>query len=527
MGDPEIRNDEKVLLRTPGVYVKSIPFEGILTNKRVILVDRAKNLLPPKEIPFATIKNVESGENAIRDQILTLSVMAKTGDTRQMILTFSRQEGGKRIKERDEWARIIRENTGSSFDNVIRRVMPGNEPQAPAAPPAPSRIRVVTPIQPATEPAPSAPVRSEPAGIHPIKKIIEAGTIAPPPASPSLPRYEATAPSQYAFCSRCGNKVPRDSAFCNRCGSGIVAPSEAVTPAQQPAAAVVAPSQRPLDRDITTIEPLIERSTVRIPADPLRKPIPDVPIQQSLAWDDDESSSPEPVAAPARIPEEPKDAPPLFSPAAPAPAASGPAAAPPVPKKPSRSFAFTPNRNMLLGIGAVVLILVIVAVGALFVLPMLSSGGFSLPSGPGDASPTPASSSTTLTMGTIQIRETPAPVIPVTGVQVHVQYLGGFKGSYGMPDALTSVPGNSGDRVWEVENANGTVIAEFEKLDGSNHELLVEIFKDGSVLTRDTTTIGHGSVKLSADVSSGVAATPVSSNGAATEATTAPLPTIA
>ncbi len=518
MGDPEIRNDEKVLLRTSGVYVKSIPFEGILTNKRVILVDRAKNLLPPKEIPFATIKNVESGENAIRDQIVTLSVMAKTGDTRQMILTFSRQEGGKRIKERDEWARIIRENTGSSFDNVIRRVIPGTEPQAPAAPPAPSRIRVVTPIQPANEPAPYAPVRSESTNLHPIKKIIEAGTIAPPPAAPVPARSEAPASGQYVFCTRCGNKVPSDSAFCNRCGSAIVAPASPGTPAQ-PAATLAAPSQRPIDRDITTVEPLIERSTARIPQDPLRNPIPDVPVQQSLAWDDDESSSPLTHEAPM------PDAPPLFPKGASAPAVSGPAAAPPVPKKPARSFGFVPSRNMLLGIGAVVLILVIVAVGALVILPMLSSGGFSLPVGPGDASPTPTSSSTTLTMGTIQVRETPAVVIPVTGVQVHVQYLGGFKGSYGMPDALTAVPGNSGDRVWEVENANGTVIAEFEKLDGSNHELVVEIFKDGSVLTRDTTTIGHGSVKLSADVSSGVAATPVSSTGGATEATTVPVPT--
>lgn len=512
MGDPEIRNDEKVLLRTPGVYVKSIPFEGILTNKRVILVDRAKNLLPPKEIPFATIKSVESGENAIRDQIVTLSVMAKTGDTRQMILTFSRQEGGKRIKERDEWARIIRENIGSSFDNVIRRVIPGTEPQAPAAPPAPSRIRVITPIQPVAEPAPDAPVRSESTNLHPIKKIIEAGTIAPPPAAPVPSRSEAPATGQYVFCTRCGNKVPSDSAFCNRCGSAIVAPASLGTPAQ-PAAAPAALSQRPIDRDITSVEPLIERSTARIPGDPLRKTIPDVPVQQSLAWDDDESSSPLPDKAPT------PDAPPL------PPTVPGPAAAPPVPKKPARSFGFAPSRNMLLGIGAVVLILVIVVVGALVVLPMLSSGGFSLPVGPGDASPTPTSSSTTLTMGTIQVRETPAVVIPVTGVQVHVQYLGGFKGIYGMPDALTSVPGNSGDRVWEVENANGTVIAEFEKLDGSNHELVVEIFKDGSILTRDTTTIGHGSVKLSADVSSGVAATPVSSTGGATEATTVPVPT--
>ena len=82
-----------------------------------------------------------------------------------------------------------------------------------------------------------------------------------------------------------------------------------------------------------------------------------------------------------------------------------------------------------------------------------------------------------------------------------------------MPDALTTVPGNSGDRVWEVENANGTVQAEFVKQDGSARELLVEIYKDGKSLTSGTTTIGHGSVALSVNLTTGIAAAPVTSGG--------------
>jgi len=62
MGDPELRSDEKILLRTPGVFVKSIAFEGYLTNKRIILIDRVKNLLPQKEIQPFTIKDIEPGE---------------------------------------------------------------------------------------------------------------------------------------------------------------------------------------------------------------------------------------------------------------------------------------------------------------------------------------------------------------------------------------------------------------------------------------------------------------------------------
>jgi hypothetical protein len=534
MGDPEIRNDEKVFLRTNGVYVKSIPFEGILTNKRVILVDRAKNLLPPKEIPFATIKDIESGENAIRDQTITLTVMAKTGDTRQMILTFSRREGGNRIKERDEWARAIRQNIGSGFDTVIRRVIPGTEPAAPAAPP---RINVVnTPMYPAAEPAPPAPVRSETSDIRPIKRIIESGTIASVPPAPSVREFDVPAPGQHIFCSRCGNKVPADSMFCNRCGSPVVAPS---APATVPPAVS---SLRPIDQDIQTIEPLIERSTTRIPTDPMRKPVPNVPVQQSLAWDDDDTPSPVPAESPAPAasapvtpvekPEKGGFIPRLFSSKAraPAPSVPVPAAVPPVPEKPRRSSGFKPSRNLFLGIGAIALLIVIVAVGALFVYPMLTSGESpSIPDTP--VTPTPASSSSSSSTlnpsGTIVPSKIQAAVIPPTGVYVHVNYLGGFKGSYGMVDALTTVPGNSGDRVWEVENATGTVVAEFEKQDGSSHELLVEIYNNGVPLTKDSTIVGHGSVKLSADVTTGVAATPVSSKGAATEATTVPVTTTA
>ncbi len=127
MDDPELHGDEQILMRTQGVHVKSISFEAILTNKRIILVDRLKNILPPKEIPLATIQSVESGENAIRDLVITLGVITKTGGTRQMVLTFSREGGGNRIKERDEWVRQIKAHHSLSFEQVIRKVIPGME----------------------------------------------------------------------------------------------------------------------------------------------------------------------------------------------------------------------------------------------------------------------------------------------------------------------------------------------------------------------------------------------------------------
>ena len=527
MGEPELRSDEKVLVRTPGVYVKSIPFEGILTNKRIILIDRAKNLLPPKEIPLVTIKEVETGENAIRDQIITLSVMAKTGEIRQMILTFSRQAGGNRIKERDAWTRIIKENASSSFDQVIRNVIPSPEPAPRRDPAGAPRYEVVH--SPAHQPVmPYGQDRQ--AGMAtdstiPVRRVVTQSPVPTYLPTPVIRPADASPVDSGVFCSKCGNRVPAESVFCNRCGTPITRVPQVSAQVQASAPLPVArtPSIRPIDEEIQSIEPLIERSTERVPPDPLRAAHFESPQKQSSSWYDEE----EPISS--SVPEEPSPVekpagngfiPRLFSEksreaAVPAPSYEGTGDAPP-PPVPPRGRSFMPGKKTILTAAGALLVILLVAAGAVFVLPMLTSGGLSFPSGSEDTTPTPSSTSPgVLQQGTIVIKETPAPDIPATGIFVHVNYLGGFKGNYGIPDMITNVPGNSGDRVWEVENAtNSTVKATFTKLDGSPHELLVEIYKDGKALSSGTTTVGHGSVTLSVDMVTGIAAEPVTSGSA-------------
>ena len=274
MGDPELRSDESVLLRTQGIFVKSIPFEGILTNKRIILVDRATNLLPQKEIPLVTLKDFQAGENAIRDQIITLSVLAKTGETRQMILTFSRQTGGNRIKERDDWMRVLKENTSSSFEQVIRKVMPGvgQSPKKTTRTPPP-RIEIISsPVSHNVPAAEKTVVKKEEEDIAPVKKIIKTSP-APSSSSSAEKESDASLPGFGTYCSRCGNRVPDVSKFCNRCGSQIVVPGnlvESTTPeVAEPQPAVAEPEERtipPIDRDIPTKEPITIPSFASVPS---------------------------------------------------------------------------------------------------------------------------------------------------------------------------------------------------------------------------------------------------------------------
>ena len=71
MGDPDLYSDESIRLTAENIIVKSAPFEAILTNKRIILVDSRKKHIPQQTILLATLRHVEMGENAIRDPVIT------------------------------------------------------------------------------------------------------------------------------------------------------------------------------------------------------------------------------------------------------------------------------------------------------------------------------------------------------------------------------------------------------------------------------------------------------------------------
>jgi hypothetical protein len=383
MSDPELRSDETVLLRTQGVYVKSIPFEGVLTNKRIILIDRAKNLLPHKEIPLVTIKDIEPGENAIRDQIITLSVVARSGETRQMILTFSRQTGGNRIRERDEWVKILKENTSSSFDQVIRKVIPGvgQAPKKPDKTPPP-RIEVISsPVSQNVPAVTKTTLKKEKESIPPIKKIIESR---PDPVSPmtSVDEFDASEPSFGTYCSRCGNRVPEGSGFCNRCGSQIVVPG-IKTVSAPPAATIPQPAEletvgkkiKPVDEDIR-IPPRIEHQAVTVLPEPPRE-VPPEPMNEPESPREIPATLREtaPYGSDINIPEteeKPEPATTLRTPSQNSKSIP-PAGEPPAPRKPWNGLRFNLNKNAVLGIIGVIIIVAVV-VGAFFLYPIISNG---------------------------------------------------------------------------------------------------------------------------------------------------------
>jgi len=532
MGDPELHGDESIILRTPDVFVKSIPFEAILTNKRIILVDRKKELLPPKDILLATMRDVDAGENAIRDQILTLSIIMNSGETRQVVLTFSREAGGNRKRERDEWTKALKQHTTSSFQQAIRNVIPalGKEQK---------KILQETPatkIEITSRPA----AKKEIDVVQPMKKIVETVPLPPVPIeTSSLPTG--------SFCSRCGTRVPPESVFCNKCGSKVVAPGALETvepsvpqPAPQPVPQISVPSpaqveipladqtvpphlptvssaqlerkERPIEEMIRSIEPLIEDSV------PRTEPSPLVPSHTP--------SVPEPAAAPEASPEVTPSGDVVPQPAATAaepaqrnrsifpqlflrkdlPQQPAPATIPPISPPPTTGPAPGPHRKLFAAIAIIIVIIALVG-GAFIVLKAQQdkTGGDAAPvtttaTLSATPTPTPTTAVPTTVVTTVPVPTTPPqPLIPQTGVWVKVSYPGAWTGSYGTPGNQAQVA-NTGDQLYQIPIGDGTVKVMFQKSDGSGNTLEVGVYRNGVLIKSAKTSVPKGSIDMIAEL---------------------------
>ncbi len=532
MGEPELHSDEKILLTTQDVFVKSIPFEAILTNKRIILIDRKKNLIPPKDIMLATIRDFEPGENAIRDQFISLSLITSTGESRQLMLTFTRTAGGSRKRERDEWVKALKDLTSSSIQKAIRKVIPSfdEEHKKPSPEQATPRIEI------STRPAGKKDIETA----QPIKKILENGTMPPKPVETiSLPTG--------SFCSRCGNRVPPESTFCNRCGSKVLPPGQEV-PAAEPAVPQVSidspmpaakyPAverrERPIDKEIQSIEPLIEGSVPRtIESPPVQSVKSPEPLTESPAAADASSaiaqaaqsiitgtaSTPPADAATAPgigMPAKTVDQavsqtksiiPEIFlrkdHPHQPVPGGT------PVPSQPpARGSA--PKRRAVIMIALAVIVVIALAGSAFIYWNFIKDSGIEPGTGSNTTptltmsqTPTPVPTTLPKTVVTVAtIPPTPAPtqvLIPKQGVWVRVIYSGQFKGTVGTA-ADQSPVADTGDKFYSISTSEGIVQASIQKSDGSGDELVVELYKNGSLVKRGTTTVPRGIVEMQVDL---------------------------
>jgi hypothetical protein len=151
-------------------------------------------------------------------------------------------------------------------------------------------------------------------------------------------------------------------------------------------------------------------------------------------------------------------------------------------------------------IAAAVGVIAVIAIALIFFM----GDGSAAPSSPEQAVQNQGTSSSQQTsvvgVAPTAIRTQVPVTVPTQGVFVHVNYVGGFSGEYGMEGNMTTTR-NSGERFFEVENATGAVTATFYKEDSSSrHEIVVDIYKNGQSLQSASNSSAFGEASVTATV---------------------------
>jgi hypothetical protein len=566
MDGPYLERGESILLTTDRVSVNSIQYDLLLTTQNLILIDNTYTQAQPQKIPLLAILSVKGGKTATGDLVITLyfSDLSQAGSG-QMNLIFSRYPGEQRERERDEWLKTLMEyivsarqetlgtrtNTAepdTGIRPVTRRVI-APEMQPPHTTiietyPEPVELSIVhdesgpqlVPIEPAEPTSIPEPVQPDEraAESEPEETAPEEGSTISPIIVTSLPQEESAEPVSFPEPAHPEEK-PAESGL-----EELVSFPETMQPRETLAESKLeevfpgfVPSDIPENIEIPSlmtetpepvIMPVVTKPEER-PAEPKREEVSSVSssVPERIVTPVFQEGHPEPViimetaqqgepaeagTPPAVIAElstqgkeeiqvsetAPKErGATLETPAEPvADITSGiPRSSPPSPDLWSR-------QKPAIIVTAIIILIFAIAGGAVvypkyFGTPIM---GIFPPQTPVITETTPPVPSAQLTAAPTQV------IIPASGVWIRVMYPQNYQGRLGNPGSLRSVTG-SGDRFYLVDEENHLVQVQISKTDNSGDVLAVEIYRNGEVITRRTTTSPRGSVILLVDATTG------------------------
>jgi hypothetical protein len=450
MDDPEPGSDEQVLARAQMVRIKSVLFEAVLTSKRIILIDRIKDLHPKKNIPLTTIKDFKPGENASREQVITFTLLTNTGDTRQMVITFDRQTAGDPGREADEWVKALKkyvtEAVSYPVDMAMGMQVPGqSHPEHTGNDGEKEKIEIARPIKDQDGHQPSA---SRPVG------------------TTSLP--EGT------FGNRGGTQdVVQGDEMADSAATGQIA----TTPVTAPV---------PGDRNGLTMEQIIH-SIGSLSENPVPRTEAAPAVPEPVSVPPAESAAPPVETTPAA-----DGTPSLVAEQVPAVPLIPPPSVPAAPRK---------KRSRILAAAVIIIVILAVAAGGFIVMKDLQKTTVVRPvTTPQPTLVTTVPTPTPTPVVTVAVTTEPVPqttqvLIPQTGVWVEITYDKNYTGWVGTPNVEQDVS-DTGDHIYRIFTTDGTVAVSVQKTDGSGDELKVIVYSDGETVKTVSTTTPSGIIDL-------------------------------
>jgi hypothetical protein len=109
MGNPYLNTGETIVLTSGRVSLDAVPYDVMLTNERIFLIDNRSTRFEPRILPLSDILSVQGGKTPSLDPVITLLFRSRgEGEARQPLnLVFSQDPNENRKNERDDWVRRL------------------------------------------------------------------------------------------------------------------------------------------------------------------------------------------------------------------------------------------------------------------------------------------------------------------------------------------------------------------------------------------------------------------------------------
>jgi hypothetical protein len=541
MSDPYLKSDESIILTTDRVIINYLQYEVLLTSRHLILVDIRYDQFLPQKIPLSTILSVKGGKIATGEPVITLifSDSDSISGSGPMTFIFTQQPGEQRKRERDEWLKnlmalivSVRQETittGSITADVEHGIRPSSRrpgahekispytktvdtPQAPIEltiiPDEPESLVIPEEDQKLTckpilgeESKPEVNYKTTEGGTNPSVSGEESGS------SDTIQPHEPSEIVEYRPMQKDEEKLADTAITEVSSVREIPAEPETNSLAEKPFTLIIHEAMKSLlsseeKQEWPEAKTSSESSGVETEAPLQEEPesfeMPTVPEPAdvklpTVVKEDSELSGTVPSKA-VDI-EEPRQAPSEQS-------------LPPIPKSPPNTEVTGSQHQTLIVVTTIILIILGVGVGAVFY-----SQNFATPTNESVAIPPSYQQQTPVQQMTVQQTQVPqaqgqqtsAPnlvVIPPDGTWVRVVYTGNYYGTVGNPGLLQRVNG-SGDQIYNIRKSDGLVQLQINKNDNSGNPLTVEIYRNGTLVTRQARSAPMGSIVLLIDAKTG------------------------
>jgi hypothetical protein len=519
---PVLLPDESWLMKSEDVYIRSAPFAAFLTTSRIILHSAGSKRKTNHILSRGSVTGVHAATSEFGEPVLSLEIRYTAGEMRKIVMNFSgRRAGALRTGERDQWVRILSGTTGPEQNSVPEHqdCRPQKQPTESQVPSERRNLIFHAGIHEHSATRPIVPHKET--GISPEESagdpLRETRQPEPKdrPGEPnrrdrescddpknSRPRSTITVrdrpdggSTEGPVCRYCGKTLRARSRFCSCCGEPVPAPGEGAEALGSDRIRRTAGKNPAIPRTGSVKSP-----EIRFIDPPGRVPVGEKPDPYGIPHEFGEIRTGRNTGGTV-----------LHS---------------------GHSRIFTGHSKTAVVAILLCAAVLIVAAGGMY-LPFAggkSTGGkavapaslqknaevvpvTSLPAAvtPGAATRVSADSTGLPTLTTLAASSSGAiDADPISqdlnfilsckcGVYVRVDYPGSWSGTYGVNKDTRSAQ-YSGEKIFQIENAQGTLSALFQKEDASGQKLLVEIYNNGKIVGSGSSTDPKGTVAITADV---------------------------